>query len=271
VKSAIEDCELIFVEDTRVSIKLLNHLALKKPMVSCHKFNELSRIGLLKEALTKGQKVGIISDAGMPVISDPGHPLVAEAIKLGAQVVPIAGPSAFILALVGSGLDASRFVFEGFLPDKQNELLKQIERLKVEERTMVFYVAPHKLKRTLDGVAKICGNRRACLARELTKFYEEFIRADVNDLLKHDFEKIKGECVLVLEGLASYRARFQGELADSMDDWFNSQEKTALVREYLEEKLAQGLKLTTACKEAAEHFGIARSQVYQLSIREKAN
>ncbi len=256
VKSALSACDLILAEDTRVSIKLLNHLGLKKKMLSCHKFNEHERLNLLSEANSSGQSIALISDAGMPLVSDPGHPICQLAIEIGMEIIPIAGPSAFLLALVGSGLPLDKFVFEGFLPDKTGELTAAIAGLAGEKRTSVFYVSPHKIERTLQIMLEHCGDRPACLARELTKLYEEFIRGTLSSILSVLKERpARGECVLVLGGCR--------EIVPEMDDWQEDEAKRQIVFTYIDEAMKSGLKLSQAAAEAARKFNISRSHIYR--------
>lgn len=263
--SALKECDLILAEDTRVSIKLLNHFAIKKKMLSCHKFNEHERLGLLEQAQSEGQSVALISDAGMPLVSDPGHPIVQTAIELGMTIVPIAGPSAFLLALVGSGMALDAFVFEGFLPDRSSDIEKKFKRLALEPRTMVFYVSPHKLQRTLAAMCAVLGDRRVCLARELTKFYEEFDRGTSESLLaKYTTTEVRGECVLVVEGQPA------GEEED-MSGWQECEEQRGRVLAFVSQMTASGLKLSKACALAAEEFAISKSDIYKASLANHSN
>ncbi|MBS2010400.1 MAG: 16S rRNA (cytidine(1402)-2'-O)-methyltransferase [Cyanobacteria bacterium SZAS TMP-1] len=258
--NALRECDLILAEDTRVSIKLLNHFEIKKKMLSCHKFNESERLGLLERASADGQSLALISDAGMPLVSDPGHPIVQSAIELGMTIVPIAGPSAFLLALVGSGMALDAFVFEGFLPDKSAELEKKFRRLSREERTVVFYVSPHKLERSLAALSQQLGERKVCLARELTKFYEEFDRGTSASLLaKYSEQEVRGECVLVVEG-------YKPGPAEDMSDWQEDEEKRQRVLTFVTEMTAAGLKLSKACALAAEEFSLAKADIYKASL-----
>lgn len=263
VKTTLALCDLILAEDTRVSIKLLNHLGLKKKMLSCHKFNEHERLELLKKCAAAEQSVALISDAGMPLISDPGHPISQLAIELGMEIIPIAGPSAFLLALVGSGLPLDKFVFEGFLPDKSGELKAALNALQGERRTMVFYVAPHKLERTLEIAFEVLGDRPAALARELTKLHEEFIRGTIASIIQATKVKPpRGECVLVLGGAS--------EIVLDMSDWLSDEKKRKTIFTYIDEALGSGLKLSQAAAEAARKFNVSRSDIYKeaLSLRE---
>jgi len=254
VKDVLAKADILLVEDTRVSAKLLNHLDLKKQMVSCHEHNERERIQVLSEAAQKNLTVALLSDAGTPLISDPGEHLIARAVELGFTIIPIAGPSAFLLALVGSGLPCDRFCFEGFLPDKPKDIRNALMSLVREKRTLVFYVSPHKLERTLAEVTVLFGQRKACLARELTKLHEEFIRGRVEEIT----EKIKqsgarGEFVLVIQGNEDPEA----EDSDQSDKEYE---------EYVRLRLEQGDRASEVAQDAAKIFKRKRSDVYRLVV-----
>lgn len=260
MESSLKECDLLFVEDTRVSIKLLNHLSLSIPMLSCHKHNERERLQALEKVAAEGRNAGLMSDAGIPLISDPGDPLVRRAIELGMTVIPVAGPCAFVMALVGSGFDLSSFVFEGFLPDGNAPLRQKLNQLKGERRTLAFYVSPHKLKHTLEMMREVIGNRRACLARELTKFYEEFLRGDLSRLIEIcDERELKGEMVLVLEGDLA--------VEKDMSEWLNTPSLHDEVMEHVRGGLSQGLKLSKACQLTAQYFSIVKADIYKEAVR----
>lgn len=262
VSDALRETDLIFVEDTRVTIKLLNHLGINKPMLSCHKHNEHERLSTLEKVAQDGRCAALVSDAGMPLISDPGSPLIERAIELGMLVVPIAGPSAFVLALVASGLPLDAFVFEGFLPDPGAALKEKLAELAGESRTMVFYVSPHKIERTLSQMWEQLGKRKACLARELTKLHEEFIRGDLETLATRYKDKdaeVRGEMVLVLAG---------AEKASQTDyrDWLTDKDKHREIMEHVSHNLKAGLKLSKAAGLAAEFFDLPKSDIYKEAV-----
>jgi 16S rRNA (cytidine1402-2'-O)-methyltransferase len=253
VKQSLDDCDFILAEDTRVSVKLLNHLGLKKRMFSCHDFNESSRLAMLSQAYGEGKSVALMSDAGTPLISDPGFQIVREAIALGMQITPIPGPSAFILALVASGLPCDRFIFEGFLPEKSTLLKARLQELSTETRTLIFYVSPHKLCKTLSYVYEIFGERQACMAREMTKLHEEFLRKNLSELLKDLKDtKIMGECVLVVAG------------ADKEDHCHEATELEVLAA--VRDLRAKGLGVKEISVECAKRLGWKRSRVYELAL-----
>lgn len=252
-KQALQSADLVLVEDTRVTIKLINHLGLKKRLTSCHEYNEANRAQLLAEMAAKDATVALVSDAGTPLVSDPGYHIVQAALACGMQIVPIPGPSAFLLALVGSALPCDRFVFEGFLPDKQKTRRKKLESLKDERRTIVFYVAPHDLMDALELVHSLMGDRQACLARELTKLHEEFIRGTMTEIIRQVTERgVRGEYVLVIAGAE------EPEPVELTDE-----ELTAEIGERL--KSGRGLKEVS--QELAQELNKRRADIYKLGLK----
>ena len=197
----LEEVDYIAAEDTRHTIKLLNHLNIKKPLISLHEHNEAFKSKELIELITSGHDVALVSDAGMPGISDPGEKLIKQCIESEVEVVTLPGPSAFITALVNSGLDTSRFTFIGFL-DRNNKTRKEtIEALKARQETLIFYEAPHRIEKTISELFEILGDRKIVIARELTKKYEQYIRTSLRSL-SEDFSMLehRGEMVIILEG-----------------------------------------------------------------------
>lgn len=252
VERTLREVDLIFAEDTRVSIKLLSHLGISKTLISCHDHNESGRAQELKRINEEGKSIALISDAGTPLVSDPGYKIAMQAIELGMQIVPIPGPSSVLLALLGSGLPAERFAFEGFLPDKGGERRKRLELLKTDDRTLIFFVPVTDISKILAEINDVMGNRRACICRELSKMYEEFIRGKVSDLLGLLQERsLKGECVLVLEGSS------REELLMSEDQ----------VLQRLEALLAAGARLKDAAGLIAKESGWASSDIYKLGLK----
>lgn len=179
----LNEVDLIAAEDTRHTIKLLNHFEIKKKMISYHQHNEREQSERLVQRLIQGENIALVSDAGMPGISDPGTVLVAEAVRSGITVVPIPGPSAVISALAASGLDTSSFMFVGFLPRKKAEQERRLKQIEMVPGTLVFYESPHRIEATLKILREVLGNREAVIARELTKVHEEFVRGDLDRLL----------------------------------------------------------------------------------------
>jgi 16S rRNA (cytidine1402-2'-O)-methyltransferase len=256
IKDALSNCEVVLAEDTRVSVKLVHHLGLHTKLISSHEHNEEKRLGFVEDAAARGATIGLMSDAGMPLISDPGYPIVQRAISLGMNVVPIPGPAAFLLALVGSGLPCDRFVYDGFLPDKEGERRKRLESLKNEERTLVFYLSPHDQIKVLSDALAVLGDRQACIARELTKKFEEYIRLPLTRLLERvQAEKLRGECVLVIAGISA-------------------QEKVAQESEViaaLAKALDSGERLKDASVAIAKMYGWSNSDVYKLGLQHREN
>lgn len=254
VKDVLRTADLLLVEDTRVSAKLLNHLDIKKQLVSCHEHNEKEKVELLARAAEQNLKVALLSDAGTPLISDPGEHLVSKAVDLGFTVIPIAGPSAFLMALVASGLPCDRFAFEGFLPDKPKDIRDRLMGLVKDSRTLVFYVSPHKLERTLAEAKALFGSRKACLARELTKLHEEFIRGTVDEIAKRCASaEWRGEFVLVIQGNVEVESE---DISLSQNEY----------EEYVRVRLEQGDRASEVAQDAAKLFKRKRSDVYRLVV-----
>lgn len=197
----LKEADLVLAEDTRVTRVLLNHLNIEKKILSHHQHNEHQAVREIIRMLDEVNSIALVSDAGTPGISDPGFLLVRECVKANIEIECLPGPTAFVPALVMSGLPCDRFVFEGFLPQKKGRQTK-LERLKSEERTMIFYESPFRLIKTLEQFALIFGNdREASVSRELTKFYEETKRATLQQLLEHLKSKtVKGEIVIIVKG-----------------------------------------------------------------------
>jgi len=196
----LREADLICAEDTRTTRKLLTHYQIQNRLLSCHSYNVKQRIPQILSKLQQGQRIALVSEAGTPGISDPGHTLVMAAIREQIPVVPIPGPSAAIAALMASGLPTDRFVFEGFLPRKKGRQSK-LQQLKDEPGTIILYESPHRIRKTIEDIVNIFGNRYIVLARELTKRFEEFIRGYASDILQLLEERdLKGEIVLLVAG-----------------------------------------------------------------------
>jgi len=195
----LKEVDQIACEDTRHSLKLLNHYNIHKPLVSYHEHNEITRAAELVHSLEQGASIALISDAGMPLVSDPGHRLVSLAIRHRIPVIPIPGPSALVAALAASGLPNEEFLFVGFLPARTGERRRALERLRIENRTLIFYEAPHRIAETIADTADLLGDRAACLAREVTKLHEEFRRGKLSELAASlDEHPAKGEITLIV-------------------------------------------------------------------------
>ena len=197
----LREADLVLAEDTRTSGILMKHFDIKNHLQSHHKFNEHAASAQVVERLRAGQTIALVSDAGTPGISDPGFFLVREAVKAGVEVVTLPGPTAFVPALVSSGLPCDRFCFEGFLPQKKGRQ-SRLEALKDERRTMVFYESPHRLVKALQQMAEVFGpDRQACVAREISKVHEESRRGTLNELTGHFAETApRGEIVVIVAG-----------------------------------------------------------------------
>ncbi len=272
VRSTLDSVDLILAEDTRVTIKLLNHLDIKKRMLSCHDFNEKSRLSLIKQFADSAQKIALVSDAGTPLISDPGSQIVQEAISCDMNIIPIPGPSACLLALIVSGLPCDRFVFEGFLPVKPKLLQERLEKLKNEERTIVLYEAPHRILKTLQALSNQLGDRYISIVRELTKKHEETVRGKISAIINklsddttlgakaikksadanRNNKKILGEYVLVIAG---------NKTASDLDRISQTELKNAI-----KQMLKQGKTLKTAVQDITQAYKLKRSEVYTLAL-----
>lgn len=195
----LKDVDIIAAEDTRQTLKLLNHYEISKPLISYHRHNEEIKVDGLIEKLNEGQNIALVSDAGTPVISDPGEVIVKEAIKENINVIPIPGACALINALIASGLDTKEFSFYGFLPLNKKLRKEKLDEIKNEKKTIILYEAPHKLKNTLQDLRDILIKRNIVIARELTKIHEEFIRGTVDDILEV-YPNPRGEHIIIIEG-----------------------------------------------------------------------
>ena len=249
-QEALAEADFIAAEDTRVTMKLLAHFGIRKPLVSYFEHNKRERGELICRRIEAGENCALVSDAGMPAISDPGEQLVAQCAERGIRVVAVPGPSAVVTALALSGLPTGRLTFEGFLSVNKKSRREHLEKLKGEERTMVFYEAPHKLAGTLADLLEALGDRRVALARELTKVHEEVLRTTLAQAARQYGEGgAKGEFVLVVEGAAP-AAPAPGATVE---------EAAALALRYAEE----GVSASEAARRAAGETGLKKGQVYR--------
>ena len=249
----LQEVDFIAAEDTRVTLKLLNHFEIKKPMVSYHEHNAREKGGEIITRLLSGQTCAIVTDAGMPCISDPGEDLVRLCAENGIDTVVIPGPSAAISALALSGLSTSKFVFEGFLNPQKNARLERLEELKREKRTILFYEAPHQLCDTLSAMYQVLGDRKITLARELTKIYEEVIRTTLSQAVALFEEKApKGEFVLVVEGMVEEEQSLTFEQA----------------LELIQALVDKGEPLSKAAKDVARQTGFKKGELYSRFLAE---
>ena len=197
--NVLKNVDLIAAEDTRHTLKLLNHLEISKPMISCHRHNENEKLNKIIEKLKEGKNIAIVSDAGTPGISDPGEEVVKEAIKENIQIIPIPGACAAINALIVSGIDTKEFYFLGFLPLNKKLRKEKLNEIKNINKTIILYEAPHKILNTISDLENILENRQVVFAREITKIHEEFIRGTIKEI-KEKIENPKGEFVIIIEG-----------------------------------------------------------------------
>ena len=258
VRETLEMADLIAAEDTRNSIKLLNHFNIKTPMTSYHEYNKVEKAKYLIEQLLDGKNIALITDAGTPAISDPGEGLVAMCHEQGITVTSLPGPAACITALTLSGLSTRRFCFEGFLPPDKKEKKAVLEDLQRESRTIIISEAPHHLKRTLLELYGALGNRRVTLCRELTKRFETVLLTTFEDAISmYEEEEPRGEYVLVIEGKS--REEFKQE---QEQDWQNIpiEEHMAIYEE-------KGVEHKEAMKLVAKDRGISKREVYQYLLK----
>ncbi|WP_317301332.1 16S rRNA (cytidine(1402)-2'-O)-methyltransferase [Ligilactobacillus animalis] len=249
----LEQVDLICAEDTRNTMHLLNHFEIKTPQISFHEHNTQERIPYLIEKLQAGQDLAQVSDAGMPSISDPGHELVKACIQADIAVVPLPGANAALSALIASGIAPQPFMFYGFLPRKKNEQREVLEQLEQQTCALIFYEAPHRLKKTLQAMQAVFGpEREIALCRELTKRYEEFLRGTLADAVEWATnEEIRGEFVLVVQGNSAPRAK----KADPLLELPLAEQVTALIAQ-------KQLKPNAAIKEVAKLNGLKKQDVY---------
>ena len=254
VVRTLNEVDLIGAEDTRNSIKLLNHFDIKTPMTSYHEYNKVEKAYTLIEKMREGLDVALITDAGTPGISDPGEVLAAMCYDAGIEVTSLPGPAACITALTLSGLSTRRFVFEAFLPPDKKERKAILEELKNETRTIILYEAPHHLVGTLEELYLALGNRRMTLCRELTKKHETAFRTTIEELIAfYREQKPLGECVLVIEG----RSRKE-MLEESQKSW-----QEISVEEHMEIYESKGMSRKEAMKEVAKDRGVSKREIYQ--------
>lgn len=252
----LNEVDLIAAEDTRHSIKLLNHFEISKPLTSYHEHNKDSKGGYLINKLLEGENIALISDAGMPGISDPGEDIIKQAIEHNIDIEVLPGATASITALVGSGLETAKFAFEGFLDRDKKVRRNQLEELKEERRTIIFYESPHRLKDTLKDTLKVLGNRRIAVNREITKKYQEIIREDIETVINIFNEKeVKGEFVLIVEG-------FKGEktVQNSYEDLTEREYVITLMENGMDKKDA----IKTVCKDRKLKKDVVYKQVLDL-------
>lgn len=253
----LNSVDVILAEDTRQTLKLLNHFKIEKKLISYHRHNEDDKINQVISMLDDGKNLALVSDAGMPIISDPGQNLIKYLIKNEYEVVVIPGVTALITGIVKSGLDSTRFTFEGFLSINKKQRNERLKSLVNETRTMIFYEAPHKILATLKDMLNILGNRNICIARELTKIHEEYIHTTFKEAIeKIEKDGIRGEIVLLIEGVN------EDVLKEKEQDEINSIDSKELVLKYIND----GISKKEAIKMVAKQKGVNKNEVYQECI-----
>ena len=250
----LQNVDIILAEDTRQTLKLLNHLNISKQLISYHRHNEEAKVQMVVELLDAGKNIALVSDAGMPIISDPGQGLVRYLVENNYKIEVVPGVTALITAIVKSGMDSTRFSFEGFLSVSKKQRIKRLNELKDEIRTMIFYEAPHKILYTLKDMYETFGQRDICICRELTKIHEEYRHTTFKDAIK-DIEEngIKGEIVLIVEG------RNELELEEKRKEELGKIDPVNLVKEYM----GSGIEKKEAIKRVAKELGVNKNEVYK--------
>lgn len=250
----LKGVDLIAAEDTRQTIKLLNHFDIQKRLVSYHEHNKENSGRELIKMLNEGITIALVSDAGMPAISDPGYELVKESVESGISVVPIPGANAAISGLVASGLPTKRFFFVGFLPREKKLLIKELEQLKLYKETIIFYEAPHRIKKTLESIHEVMGDRKIVLIRELTKKHEEFIRGNLTEVIDHvTSNNVKGECMIITEGIDEEISMLNA------NSWWEELSLT----EHINHHIGLGKSSKEAIKDTAKERDLPKREVYQ--------
>ena len=250
----LKEADLIAAEDTRHSIKLLNHFDIHTPMTSYHEFNKVEKARRLVQMMLEGKQVACITDAGTPGISDPGEELVRQCHEAGIPVTSVPGPAACVAAVTMSGLPTRRFCFEAFLPTDKKERESVFRQLKTETRTIILYEAPHRLKKTLKELYKELGDRSVTLCRELTKRHEDYKIMNLKDLIQYyEGQEVRGECVLVIEGVS-----FQELEKEAQDEW-----KSMSVKEHMDYYLSKGMSKKDAMKKTAKDRGVGKREIYR--------
>jgi len=256
----LKEVNLIAAEDTRHSLKLLNHYQINTKVTSYYEYNKFKKAPYLVEILKNGQDIALVSDAGMPGISDPGYVLIDLALKNNIKIIPVPGVSAMITALVVSGLPTDKFVFEGFLPRKIKDRKRYFKSIENEERTIIFYETPHRLKKALKDMLEILGDRKVVIARELTKLYEEIIRGKLSQVLTEiSTKEVKGEITLIVQGGIKKKE-------NSSTDFLI---KECIIEEYLKKLKNQGYSNKEIIKITQEKLNIPKNLIYKKLLEMK--
>lgn len=251
----LKEVDLIAAEDTRQTLKLLNHFEISKPLMSYHRHNEEIKSSILIEKLKKGNNIALVSDAGTPGICDPGEEIIKKSIEEQIEVIPIPGPCAMVNALIASGVDTKEFCFLGFLPLNKKLRKEKIEEIKNAEKTIIIYEAPHKMKNTLGDLKDILKNRKVVLARELTKVHEEFIRKDIEELLAI-VDNLKGEMILIIEGIKK---------KNNVENKLNN----LTLEEHYKYYENQGIDKKEIIKKIAKDRNVNKNDIYMKFVKDK--
>lgn len=244
--NTLKDVDLIFCEDTRETGSLLKYLDIKKRLIANHNYNEKDNIDKLIKYLKDGMNIGLVSDRGTPIISDPGWKLIKEVVENNLNVISLPGATALIPALTVSGLDATSFLFYGFLSNKEEERKKELQKLKDITYTLIFYEAPHRVKETLLNMLEILGDRSINISREISKIYEEHIRGKISDIINNENE-IKGEIVIVVSGNKEVKEYSKKDIID-----------------YIDYNINNGLSPNEAIKQVSKDLNISKNNVYKM-------
>jgi len=253
----LESCDIVAAEDTRQSLKLLNHFNIKKPLISYHQHNEEAKGDELIRRANMWEVIAVVSDAGSPGISDPGAVIVRKCIEQGVEFEVLPGAVALTTALIYSGLDTTKFLFRGFLPRENKDKIKVIEDIKEAKETLIFYEAPHRLLQTLGFLKDNLGDRKAAIGRELTKLHEEILRGTLGELILH-YEELspRGEYVVLVEGKSMEAIKEEQEAL-----W-----KDLTIEEHIERYIEEGLSKKDAIKRVAKDRSMQKSEVYKYTI-----
>jgi 16S rRNA (cytidine1402-2'-O)-methyltransferase len=255
----LKSADLIAAEDTRNTLKLLNHFEIRTPMTAYHEYNRFDKADELVEQLLAGKNVACVTDAGMPGISDPGEVLVAKCAEAGITVTAVPGPSAGITALVLSGLPTRRYRFEGFLPSDKKEREAVLADVKNDSATLIFYEAPHRLEKTLEVLCEALGDRRTAIVKELTKLHENVLRTSLSEALRHfREEEPRGEYVIVVEGRS-----FEEKEKEKEASW-----QELSIEEHLRMYEEQGMDRKEAMKRAAKDRGVGKREIYDAVMKD---
>ena len=250
----LKNVDLIAAEDTRQTLKLLNHFEISKPLISYHRHNEETKSDRLIEKLNNGENIALVSDAGTPGICDPGEEVIKKAIEEKIEVIPIPGACAFVNALIASGLDTKEFTFLGFLPLNKKLRKEKLDEINKSEKTIIIYEAPHKLQTTLKDLKEFVESREIVLARELTKIHEEFIRGNIEEIIEKS-EFLKGEMIILIEG------RQEIKIEEKQQEF-----KDMSLEEHYELYQKQGLNKKEIIKKIAKDRGVSKNEIYMKFI-----